>query len=56
MKKQMNEQGADYSHTISAVFVGSIIGGEIKLDNQSGDYKWADELPEKFKMDISFLL
>ena len=36
-------------HTVSIVFL-AVISGEIKLDNQSKDYKWSVELPKSLKI------
>ena len=34
-------------HTVSVVF-SAIAWGEVSLDDQSTDYEWATELPERF--------
>lgn len=42
-----NELDIDYVHTLSVVFIVSVKDGEVKLDKQSTEYKWADSLPDK---------
>ncbi len=45
-----NELGLDSIHTLSAVFYVSPLSLDIKLDEQSEDYIWADFLPEQLKL------
>ena len=35
-------------HTVSVVYKGFVENGSIKLDSQSSEYQWADNLPKRF--------
>lgn len=49
---EKNELGLDLVHTTSIVFVCSYISGEVRLDNQSSDYVWADSLPKELNLQL----
>ena len=49
---EKNELGLDLVHTTSIVFACSYIGGEVRLDNQSSDYVWADSLPKELNLQL----
>lgn len=38
------------THFVSIVFLAEPISLKVKLDGQSSDWKWADKLPKKFKI------
>ena len=42
-------------HTVSVVYTGCLEYGRVKLDAQSSDYKWADELPKRFTERLQLL-
>ena len=39
-------------HTISIAFLVKVVEGTIKLDEQSSEYKWAEEPPEAFSVNV----
>ncbi len=41
-------------HTISIVYLVILEGGDVQLDDQSDDWAWFDELPERLKKMASF--
>ena len=43
-----NKQQRCECHTVSIVYSGCLEYGAVKLDSQSSDYMWADELPNRF--------
>ena len=45
-----NEFGLDFVHTLSAVFIASPLTTNIKLDSQSEDYMWSDNLPKELNL------
>jgi colanic acid biosynthesis protein WcaH len=49
---EKNELGLDLVHTTSIVFACAYISGEVRLDNQSSDYVWADSLPKELNLQL----
>jgi|TARA_R110002020_G_scaffold192200_2_gene392209 ADP-ribose pyrophosphatase YjhB (NUDIX family) len=49
-----NDLGIDSKHTVSVVFVANPKDNtqEIKLDDQSSDFMWADAVPQWFKNQV----
>jgi len=50
-----NELGLKMVHTTSIVFSATVVSGEIKLDNQSSDYKWSRNLPKELNLQLMYV-